>query len=270
MKWLARSSSRVLVAIFCVVMALLLAAVGFATWNNEKSQKSTMVSAAQNWMPFTMQPTEAWYSWAFQDTANKKSMTSENAKTEQNTTESMIKLWIGADYLVGLSEQGRAPDAAEQALLRDMIRISDDNAAEILYQARGADAVIERLISGADLKDTTVHSGWWSLTEMSAWDATEMFNYVLALSRGDPWIAWLVEQARNVDPSNAFGIPQVLPEGTSYVVKNGWTPQGDEWHLNCLAGWDGKVLAVLTRYPVELGEEYGAQVCADIASQLTP
>ena len=35
-------------------------------------------------------------------------------------------------------------------------------------------------------------------------------------------------------------------------MKNGWMPRAEtgQWNPNCVAAWDGYVLAVLTRYPV--------------------
>lgn len=264
-----RSDRRFSSIIFVIVIVLTVTSIGFTTWNAHHNDEQKVEPAGNNWAPLTMLPTDAWYSWSFRDTKTGKIKESSNAKTEQNNTESMIKIWIGADYLNGIKEADREPDENELQLLHNMIHVSDDNAAEVLYQSRGADAVIERLITGAKLTHTTTHSGWWALTQITARDATTMLKYVLKLARDNPWIAWLLDEARHVDPSNAFGIPAALPPGTSTAVKNGWTANGENWNLNCLAAWDTKILAVLTRYPVELGQQYGADICADITEQVT-
>jgi len=210
-----------------------------------------------------------WYSWALLDTGTGKIV---GGGDGTSTTESMIKVWIAADYLSGVQAEGRTSLADwEDDLLSRMLRQSDDDAAEILYQARGADPVIERMITTCGLTGTTGYEGWWSLTEMSASDAARMGRCVADGRLLDVrWTAYLLGLMRTVQPDDAFGIAQALPAGTGVAVKNGWTehPDLDEWHVNCLAVTDGWVLAVLTRYPAELGRDYGAGVCWEVAERL--
>jgi hypothetical protein len=75
---------------------------------------------------------------------------------------------------------------------------------------------------------------------------------------------------RNVDASNAFGIPEVLPASADPAVKNGWTEHGITglWNLNSLAEWDGKIMVVMTRYPQDYGQAYGEQVVRDVAKSV--
>ena len=53
-------------------------------------------------------------------------------------------------------------------------------------------------------------------------------------------------------------------------IKNGWTPinYDGNWHVNCLAVNDKWSLAVMLRYPQKSGLDYGAKVCASVATQL--
>ncbi|MGC9665611.1 serine hydrolase [Planosporangium sp. 12N6] len=206
-----------------------------------------------------------WVSWALLDRTTGAVSTGGDSGT--NSTESMVKAWIAADYLQGLG--GREPRADEIDLLRRMIRDSDDQAAEQLYLRRGGDAVIRRLISTCGLTDTTVHSGWWSLTEISARDAVRMADCIAdGTVTNARWTAWLLGEMRQVRGEGRFGIVDVRP---GVAIKNGWTKWGDgTWHVNCLAVADGWSLSVLTRYPARYGLDNGAEVCRSVARQLAP
>src|SRR3712207_9386241 len=65
-----------------------------------------------------------------------------NHTTGSNTTESMIKAWIAADYLRGLG--AKQPSGTRFAQLTRMIRDSDDKAAQDIYRVGGGNAVIRR------------------------------------------------------------------------------------------------------------------------------
>src|SRR5436189_293263 len=53
----------------------------------------------------------SFFSWAFLDRRTNKTVGSANSGSGTNTTESMIKAWIAADYLRTQAEAGRTPDA---------------------------------------------------------------------------------------------------------------------------------------------------------------
>jgi hypothetical protein len=225
-------------------------------------------------------PTDAWYAWQWCNLTTGERYGSANAATETNNAESMIKAWIGADYLTRLEKAGRALSAADKALVTKMIRFSDNAAAQTLWRRGGQDAVIQRAIDECGLPGTAVHKGWWSKTQITAADATTMMARILDRAKTSPLVAWMVDgPMRDVDPSNAFGIAEVLSQvdpGARPAVKNGWTAHGttSQWNLNCLAEWtptgseDRIVLAVLTRYPIALGQAYGEKLCRDVTSRL--
>lgn len=215
-------------------------------------------------------PVDGWYSWALRNRATGALIGSDDAGTATNNTESMIKLWIGTDWLTNAEATGYQPTEEEQEALRAMIRDSDDFAAERFWWERGGPEVIHRLVTECGLTNTTVSDLGWAYTQMTPADATLMMDCVLRRATGSPWTAWLVNEAQHVSVEGSFGIAPALPEGTTVTLKNGWTPHGDTgvWNLNCLASWDAWVLAVETRYPVEYGEEYGATICATVTKQL--
>jgi hypothetical protein len=124
------------------------------------------------------------------------------------------------------------------------------------------------------LHDTVVTHNWWSKTRISAQDAVTMGRCVTDGHLLSPyWQAWLLDQMRHVDASNAFGISQApaLAE-VDPAVKNGWTEHtigtSDIWAVNCLATWDHWTLAILTNYPASLGLDRGASVCRTVTQQL--
>jgi len=45
----------------------------------------------------------------------------------------------------------------------------------------------------------------------------------------------IVDDLHNVAADNAFGIPQALPAGTKFAVKNGWTAHSatGKWYVDC-------------------------------------
>jgi hypothetical protein len=224
---------------------------------------------------------ETWYAWHWVNLTTGEKYASANAATETTNTESMIKAWIGADYLTRLEKTGRPLTEADKALITKMIRLSDDNAAQTLWLRGGRDAVVQRMIDECGLTGTSVYPNWWSKTQITAADSTTLMTSILDRAKTSPLVAWMVDDLmRDVDPTNAFGIAEVLADVDAQAkpaVKNGWTAHGttNVWNLNCLATWkptgaeDEIVLAVLTRYPVANGQAYGEELCREVTRQLT-
>ncbi|HEV7896235.1 MAG TPA: hypothetical protein VGP31_00095, partial [Planosporangium sp.] len=190
-----------------------------------------------------------------------------------SSTESMIKIWIAADYLRLQAAGGRAPSRQRLDELTAMIRDSDDRAAEDIYRLDGGDDVVNRMISTCRLTDTTVVDGWWSKTQMSARDATRLGLCVAdGRAAGRTWTPWILTRMRQVRGEGRFGIVDALPADVAAgtAIKNGWTLINDDgdWHIACLAVQDRWILAVLTRYDGSRGLAYGATVCADVTRQL--
>jgi hypothetical protein len=199
---------------------------------------------------------------------------------EVTNTESTVKAWLAADLLATRAAEGRSPTPYELTRMASMIRLSDDNAAEVIWRWLGADASIRKMIRTCRLTDTRVYPDWWSLTQISSRDLARLGTCIvpgpgrfLSPKVGAPLIALM----RSVDPSNAFGIAQVRPAGPKgrVAVKNGWTEHGGTglWNVNCLGIWgpgDRWVLAVTTRYPIARGLDYGAAVCRRVTAVLLP
>lgn len=216
-------------------------------------------------------PVQGFMSWALLDRSTGTVTGSPNAATDTNSTELMIKAWIASDYLRRLDD--RQPPGYRLDELTRMIRDSDDDAAEDVYDIDGHNAVVQRMIGMCGLTHTSIFSFWWSRTQISAQDAVRLGNCVAdGTAAGPRWTDWILSEMRQVRGEGRFGVIDALPADVAArtSIKNGWTLVGNQWHLNCLAVVDHYVLAVLTRYPAALGLSYGAGVCRDVAARLQP
>ena len=210
-----------------------------------------------------------WMSWSLVDTARERRVGSANSDTDRTNSESSIKAWIAADYLRVVQAEGRAVTAAERADIAAMVRSSDNAAAQRLYGALGGDAILRHLRSVCGVTVSTATPGYWSLTQITAVDATRIFACVLRTAPAYPGGNDLLTDLRSVDPDDAFGIKAGLPPTETVSLKNGWMPHSSttgKWNVNCVAAWDDYVLAVLTRYPVDRPLTYGADVCRDVTA----
>lgn len=202
-----------------------------------------------------------------------------------SSTESMIKTWLVADFLRRAAEKETTPTPEELDRAREAIMWSDDNAAQDLYVANGANQSVQRMISMCAMTDTTIFDDWWSRTQMSPLDAVRLGECLAnGKAAGPVWTQWVLAEMRAVAGSTApaeqqatraggrWGIIDGVPTGEvpDVAIKNGWTAYGSDnsWHLNCLAMTDRWAMSVMMRYPAEKGLDYGADVCASVARQL--
>lgn len=213
-----------------------------------------------------------WWSWAMLDQRTGKVYGSSNMAST-NTTASLIKAWIGADYLRRSAEQGQTPSDARMQQLRIMIRDSDNNAAQSLWQAVGGSASIGRLIKTCKLTDSSAYRNLWSNTRLSARDTARMGACIAdGRAAGKKWTKWLLAEMRAVRGTGDFGIRKAFPASAAktIAVKNGWVTRDalGEWHVNCLAIGNGWTIGVMTRYSASLGYTYGAKICESVGKQL--
>ncbi|WP_433389247.1 hypothetical protein [Micromonospora sp. KLBMP9576] len=229
------------------------------------------------------------FSWALLDRETAEISGSKNLAST-SSTESMIKAWFAADYLRQLGDKPVPADRKKQ--ITTAIRDSNDDAANALYNAVGRAATIKRMTSTCKLTDTrpgTVpgYVGWWSFTRMSPRDAVRLGDCIAdGTAAGQKHTGYLLTEMSKVRGSTAAkdqkarsgggrwgivdGLPQSILSQGPVSMKNGWTPLNYDgnWHVNCLAVTDRWSLAVMLRYPQKSGLDYGAQVCASVASQL--
>jgi hypothetical protein len=215
---------------------------------------------------------DGFLSWALMNRQTGTVTGSANHTTETSSTESMIKIWIAADYLRRQAATGNTPGQQRLDELTTMIRDSDNQAARDIYQLNGGNDVVNRMISTCGLTDTTLVDGTWSQTQITARDATRLGLCVAdGRAAGPTWTPWILTQMRQVRGEGRFGIIDALPADIAggTAIKNGWTLVDDgDWHIACLAIQDQWILAALTHYDGSHGLAYGASVCANVTRQL--
>ncbi|HEX2772231.1 MAG TPA: hypothetical protein VHN18_07335 [Micromonosporaceae bacterium] len=197
---------------------------------------------------------------------------------------SMLKSWIVADYLRQAGSNGRKPAEDRLAQARLAIRDGDAAAAESLNAASGGIDQIRRMIAVCRLTDTQAGKGW-SRTLISARDAARLGRCLTdGRAAGPSWTGWVRSEMTKTRGGTAkggsprgmrWGVVDGLPEqmtAQGVGFENGWSRSSSsgQMRVNCLAVADGWALAVLTRYPAERGLTYGAEACADVATQLLP
>ncbi|NJC84374.1 serine hydrolase [Planosporangium mesophilum] len=216
---------------------------------------------------------DGFLAWALLDRRTGTISGSANYATATSTTASMIKIWIAADHLRLAEADGHPPSRQRLDELTTMIRDSDNEAADDVYQLDGGNDVVNRMISTCGLTDTTVVDGRWGQTQITARDAVRLGLCVAdGRAAGHAWTPWILTQMRKVRGEGRFGIIDALPSrvADTTAIKNGWTvvDADGEWHVACLGVQDRWILAVLTRYDASRSLGYGAGVCADVTRQL--
>ena len=215
---------------------------------------------------------DGWYAWAMMDERTGKIYGSRNMAST-STTASLIKSWIASDYLRRSAEQGTTPSRSRLAEVSTMIRDSDNEAAQDLWEVIGQAKAISRMVDKCDLTDSSAGGNSWSLTKLSPRDITRLAACIQdGRAAGKKWTNWLLNEMRSVRGIGDFGIRKAFPAAAqkSIAIKNGWVTRDatGEWNVNCLAIGDGWTMGVMTRYPASKGYSYGANVCRSVAAQL--
>ncbi|QOC94121.1 serine hydrolase [Micromonospora craniellae] len=216
---------------------------------------------------------DGWYGWSVLDRRSGEIIGSDNMD-ETNTTASLIKSWVVADYLRRTANAGQTPSDAKLDDLTRIIRDSDNTRTEQLYTQIGRTASIKRLLSVCDLTDSKVSSDLgWSRTELSPRDTARLGNCIAdGRAAGPEWTKWLLKEMRLVRGAGDFGIRKAFPadEAKRIAIKNGWVDRTreQEIHVNCLAVGDTWTMGVMLRYPIAKGYEYGMDNCQEITEAL--
>jgi hypothetical protein len=185
----------------------------------------------------------------------------------QIRTASVIKVPIAMALMAMVNRQGRSLTVTEQSALRLMITQSDNNAASLLWNEVGGVDVVG-LMRSLGATDTTLDPGGaWGFTRTTSRDLAVVLARLAQGALGPAQTDEIISLMREVIPSQAWGIGAAIPGA---AIKNGWYPDPTDWRVNCLgiAGGRRYALAVMTQYPIGLGEGYGQATCQQIAADL--
>jgi hypothetical protein len=151
---------------------------------------------------------------------------------------SVVKLFIVLDYLQRLGD--RPVPAGDLALLRPMLRSSDDRAATALWTRGGQGAIVTRTVRRLKLADTAPppadKPGFWGYTAISAADIAKTYRYLFekAGARDRAFVLGELRRATQCGTDRYdqyFGIPRALPR--PWGVKQGWSGFGDSPATPC-------------------------------------
>ena len=180
---------------------------------------------------------------------------------------SVIKVPIAMTLMAMVNAQGRPLTSGEQSALRLMITQSDNKAATQLWNEVGGNNVIG-LMSALGATDTSLDPGGaWGFTRTTSRDLAVVLARLAQGVLGPSATGQIISLMRQVIPSQAWGIGAAIPGA---AIKNGWYPDPGDWRVNCLgiAGGRRYALAVMTEYPIGLGQGYGEATCQQIAADL--
>lgn len=197
--------------------------------------------------------------------------------TWQVRAASTIKLGIMAAVLDKAAREGRwlTPWEAEQ--LGPMIKWSDNAAASNLWNYIGPDNVIAYLRS-IGLTHTGFEAGvpksWWGYTLTSAKDLAVLTARIYYRQIATPALCdYAISLMTQVVSSQAWGVKGGVPSDAWVAWKNGWYPEETVWRVHSagvVRSASGKryVLAVVTRYEVGLGMQYGIDTTQQVSSHV--
>ncbi|MFB9677364.1 hypothetical protein [Streptosporangium vulgare] len=149
---------------------------------------------------------------------------------------SVVKILIAIDYL----ESHRSVPARDLALLKVMLRVSDDGAATSFWTRGGQGRIVQRMARRLRLTDTAPppadKPGFWGYTSLSAMDVVTTYRYLL--DRADPRVRDLIlghlrrsGQCGSDGFDQHFGIPRAVRG--PWAVKQGWSGYGSTPPVRC-------------------------------------
>ncbi|HET8592523.1 MAG TPA: serine hydrolase [Solirubrobacterales bacterium] len=180
---------------------------------------------------------------------------------------SLAKAMILVAYLRRGDVRGRRLRAYEKALLAPMIRVSDNDAANDLYNRVGPER-LARLAKRAGMR-RFVASPVWGGCQVTARDQARFFFRIRGLipRRHRDYALRLLS---SIVRSQRWGIPRVIPAGWRIHFKGGWTPDDDGWrvHQAALVRGDGRRISIAVLTGGNPGLGYGARTIAGVAARL--
>ncbi|WP_345003570.1 hypothetical protein [Streptosporangium album] len=149
---------------------------------------------------------------------------------------SVVKIMIAIDYL----ESHKSVPKGDLALLKAMLRVSDDDAATSFWTRGGRGKIIERMARRLRLTDTSPPPanlpGFWGYTSLSALDVVRTYRYLL--DQADPKVSGLIlGHLRQAGQCGSDGFDQYfgIPRGVArpWAVKQGWSGYGETPPARC-------------------------------------
>ncbi|HEX6450055.1 MAG TPA: serine hydrolase [Trebonia sp.] len=171
-----------------------------------------------------------------------------------------------------LARDPGGPPAAQRALAKKMITVSDNDAATALWNADGGATGIGSYNTAAGLARTRLSAcvacprfPWpgWGLSTTTPADQVALLRQLVApgklpaAARG-----YALTLLENITSSQRFGVSSGVPAGVTVALKNGWLPlnaANTDWQVNSV-GWvsgDGRDYLLVILSTGNPSEQYG-------------
>jgi beta-lactamase class A len=183
---------------------------------------------------------------------------------------SVVKVIILGALLRKAQDQHRNLTRTETTWAREMITMSDNDAASALWDDVGRSA-LQHFLNLAKMTQTFLGpGGYWGLTQITAYDEVLLLqllltkNPVLDTSSRD----YVLGLMARVIPAQRWGVPAGAPASLTVHVKNGWLPLPTHgWCIHSIGVFTGRgggySIAVLTQDNPSMG--YGIDTIEAIA-----
>ncbi len=185
---------------------------------------------------------------------------------------SSAKVPIMLSYLDLVESQNRQPTSSETQLLTRMITVSDNDAAQALFQARGWNAGQAQYLQKIGVSGYQPNANGWGWATLPPSSMTQLFTMLYqgkVLNESDRALA--MKLLGEVDAGQRWGVGQAAPDGARVYMKDGWVagPDGD-WAMNSSgiveSGGETYILSVYTQH--QPGYSWTkVQRAADLATQ---
>ncbi len=162
--------------------------------------------------------------------------------TDTFPTVSTAKVEIMGALFLSLQDRGvTSLDPGTAALVQAMITVSDNDAADTLYDALGGAGALDAYGRRLGLTVTAAGAYSWGGIATTPDDQVRLLHTMLvgggALDAG--WVAQAQAFMGSVDPSQAWGVSAGVPAGSTVALKNGWLYNdgsywgpSDAWRVN--------------------------------------
>jgi hypothetical protein len=185
---------------------------------------------------------------------------------EHFQTASVVKVMMLVAYLQRLDARHLPVRERDDALLRPMIHVSDNDAASAVLGIVGA-AALARVAREAGMQDYAPGVGWWAFTQTSAADQARLF---FRLDRLIPprFYAYARELLSSIEPSQSWGIPPVARPRFEVFFKTGQLPSEGLYNEAARLERPGATVAIAVLTTADPSMGYGRQTIEGVARAL--
>lgn len=187
---------------------------------------------------------------------------------------SVAKVYIMAAFLDTLWKRGVQPSEEDRALLDDMIRYSDNEAASALWKRIGREKGLHAFLASKGLRPLNLLEGQdsWGTMYATAGEVSEMLWRLAGGGLLDPASTSVaLDLLSNVWEEQRWGVSAgVKQRGDVVMLKNGWYPEDDGWRVNSagvVEKGDNFYVLVIMAYPTD-GFEEGVSLVESIARRV--